>query len=89
MTKEGHNAEQALRDIANRIMRLMDEKDAIQEDIKEVYAEAKSLGYDTKALRKAIALLRKDPDEVQEEQAMIDLYLSVLRGESPEHAELI
>ena len=89
MSDTGHNAQQALRDYANKIMRLMDEADALKEDIREVYGQAKAAGFDVKVLRKAITLARKDPEEVDEERALLDLYLDILRGRSPEHAELI
>lgn len=67
-----------LRQIIERIERLEDEKKEIGEQIKETYAEAKGHGFDTKTLRKIIALRKKDPSERSEEEAMLDLYLSAL-----------
>lgn len=67
-----------LRTIVERIERLEEEKKTIAGDIKEVYAEAKSNGFDTKVLRKVISLRRKDVAERQEEEAMIDVYLAAL-----------
>ena len=67
-----------LRAIVERIERLEEEKKTIAADIKEVYAEAKGNGYDTKVLRKVISLRRKDAQERQEEEAMIDVYLAAL-----------
>lgn len=67
-----------LRQIVERIERLEEEKAEIAEQIKEVYAEAKGNGFDTKTLRKVIALRKKKPDERSEEESMLDLYLSAL-----------
>ena len=72
-----------LRTIVERIERLEEEKKTIAADIKEVYAEAKGNGFDTKVLRKVITLRTKDADERQEEEAMIDVYLAAL-GTVPE-----
>ncbi|MCB1380717.1 MAG: DUF2312 domain-containing protein, partial [Alphaproteobacteria bacterium] len=58
--------------------RLEEEKKAIAGDIKEVYAEAKANGFDTKILRKVISLRKKEAAEREEEQSMLDLYLSAL-----------
>lgn len=67
-----------LRTIVERIERLDAEKAEIAEQIKEVYAEAKGNGFDTKTIRKVIALRKKDPNERCEEEAMLDLYLHAL-----------
>jgi len=67
-----------LKQIIERIERLEEEKKEVAEQIKEVYAEAKGNGFDTKTLRKIIALRKKDPNERSEEEAMLDLYLSAL-----------
>jgi uncharacterized protein (UPF0335 family) len=67
-----------LRSIVERIERLEEEKKTIAADIKEVYAEAKGNGFDTKILRKVIALRKRDADERLEEEAMLDVYLSAL-----------
>ena len=63
---------------AERIGRLMDEKDQIAEAIKEVYAEAKSTGLNPKTMRKAISISRKDIDEWKAEQDEIDIFLHAL-----------
>ncbi len=63
-----------LKTIAERINRLEEEKKTIADDIKEVYAEAKGHGYDTKILRKAIKLAQRDQTEVAEDEAILDLY---------------
>jgi uncharacterized protein (UPF0335 family) len=72
-----------LRTIVERIERLEEEKKTIAGDIKEVYAEAKGNGFDTKILRKVISLRKKDVAERQEEESMIDVYLAAL-GMAPE-----
>jgi uncharacterized protein (UPF0335 family) len=73
-----------LRTIVERIERLEEEKKTIAGDIKEVYAEAKGNGFDTKILRKVIALRKKDAAERQEEEAMIDVYINALDGAAGE-----
>lgn len=67
-----------LRSIIERIERLDEEKKEVAEQIKEVFAEAKSNGFDTKTLRKVISLRKKALEERQEEEAMLDLYLHAL-----------
>jgi uncharacterized protein (UPF0335 family) len=67
-----------LRAIVERIERLEEEKKTIAADIKEVYAEAKGNGFDVKILRKVISLRKKDVNERQEEESMIDVYLAAL-----------
>ena len=67
-----------LKSIVERIERLEEEKKTIAADIKEVYAEAKANGFDTKILRKVISLRKRDRQEMQEEEAMVELYLSAL-----------
>ena len=72
-----------IRSLVERIERLEDEKKTIAGDIKEVYAEAKANGFDTKILRKVISIRKKDRHEREEEEAMLDLYLQAL-GMLPE-----
>ena len=67
-----------LRAFIERVERLEEEKKTISEDIKEVYAEMKGTGFDTKAVRTLIRLRKKDQAERQEEEAMIDLYKAAL-----------
>ena len=78
MSEQGHNINGQLKSIVERIERLEDEKKAIADDIKDVYAEAKGHGFDTKILRKVIALRKKEAAERDEEQAMLDTYMSAL-----------
>ncbi len=72
-----------LRSIIERIESLEEEKRAIAEQIKEVYAEAKGNGFDAKILRRIVALRRKDLEERQEEEAMLDLYMQALGMNAP------
>lgn len=67
-----------LKAFIERIERLDEEKKTISEDIKDIYAEAKGAGFNTKIIRKIIALRRKDHAERKEEEAIMDLYLSAL-----------
>ncbi|MCT7376531.1 MULTISPECIES: DUF2312 domain-containing protein [Chelativorans] len=67
-----------LRAFIERIERLEEEKKTIADDIKEVYAEMKGTGFDTKAVRTIVRLRKKDQSERQEEEAMIDLYKAAL-----------
>jgi uncharacterized protein (UPF0335 family) len=67
-----------LRAFIERIERLEEEKQTLAEDIKEVYAEAKGTGFDTKAVRTLIRLRKKDQAERQEEEAILDLYKAAL-----------
>lgn len=67
-----------LKSIIERIERLEEEKKEVADQIKEVYAEAKGNGFDAKTLRKVVSLRKKPADEREEEEAMLDLYLSAL-----------
>lgn len=68
----------ALRAYIERIENLETEKDETARDIREVYAEAKGNGFDTKIIRKVVALRKLDKHTRQEEEALLDLYLSAL-----------
>lgn len=67
-----------LRAFVERIERLEEEKQALAEDIREVYAEAKANGFDTKTLRQVVKLRKQDAAERQEQEALLDLYLHAL-----------
>lgn len=69
-----------LRAFIERIERLEEEKKTLSEDIKDVYGEAKGNGFDPKILRKVISLRKKQPHERQEEEAILDLYMTALGG---------
>ena len=67
-----------LRAFIERIERLEEEKQTIADDIKDVFAELKGTGFDTKAVRTIIRLRKKDQAERQEEEAILDLYKAAL-----------
>lgn len=67
-----------LKSIVERIERLEEEKKAISGDIKEVYAEAKANGFDTKVLKSIITLRRMEAAERQELESLIDVYMAAL-----------
>lgn len=67
-----------LRALIERIERLEEEKREVAEQIKEVYAEAKANGFDTKVMRQVIRLRKQDAGERQEQEAIRDLYLHAL-----------
>lgn len=67
-----------LRSFIERIERLEEEKKTIGDDIKEIYAELKGSGFDSKAVRTIIRLRKKEEHERQEEEAMIQLYKDAL-----------
>jgi uncharacterized protein (UPF0335 family) len=67
-----------LRQFVERIERLDAEKKDLAEQQKEVMAEAKSRGYDTKVLRKVISLRKRDKDDIAEEEAVLDMYKEAL-----------
>lgn len=71
-------ARDQLRAFVERIERLEEEGKAINQDKADVYGEAKSMGYDTKILKKVIALRRKDPQQRMEEDLILDTYLAAL-----------
>ena len=71
-------AQDQLRAFIERIERLEEEKAAIAGDIKEVYAEAKGNGFDTKVLRKIVSIRKQDHNERMEQEALLELYLAAL-----------
>jgi uncharacterized protein (UPF0335 family) len=77
MSKTGFAKDQ-LRSFIERIERLEEERAALSADIKEVYSEAKGTGFDTKAMRSVIRLRKLDSADRQEQEAILDLYLSAL-----------
>ncbi len=71
-------AAERLRSFIERVENLEEEKANIMNDIKEVFLEAKGEGYDVKTLRAIIRLRKMDRAERQEQEALLDLYLSAL-----------
>ena len=73
-TDVGGIAADRLRSIVERIERLEEERKALANDIKDIYAEAKSAGFDVKVIRQIISLRKKEPAEVEEQETLLDLY---------------
>ena len=73
-------AQGRLKTIIDRIERLEEDKAAVAEDMKGVFAEAKGEGFDVKILRKVIRLRKMDKVKRDEEEALVDLYLSAIGG---------
>ncbi len=73
-------AQGKLKSLIERIERLEEDKAAVAADLKEVYAEAKGEGFDTKIVRKVVRLRKQDAAKRQEEEALIDLYISAIGG---------
>lgn len=71
-------ASDELRQFVERIERLEEEKKAIDDDKRDVYAEAKGRGYDTKAIKSIVRLRAKDPQQREEEEAILELYMRAL-----------
>lgn len=67
-----------LRAFIERIERVNEDIDALSDDRKEIFAEAKAIGFDTKAIRTLVRLRKKDAAERQEEEAILDLYKAAL-----------
>lgn len=74
----GGNAQGRLRSFAERLDRLLDDRAAVNADMKEVRAEAKGEGFDAVTLNKIVALMRKDKAKLQEQNAILQLYAAAL-----------
>jgi uncharacterized protein (UPF0335 family) len=74
----GHVAADELKLLIERAERLEEEKKGIADDIKDVMSEAKSRGYDPKAIRKIMAIRKKKREEYQEEEAILEVYMQAL-----------
>jgi uncharacterized protein (UPF0335 family) len=89
MPDAGGIAADRLKSLIERIERLEQEKEALAADIKEVYAEAKGSGFDTKIMRQIVRLRKRDQDERDEEETLLDVYkraLGMLPGLAPRSA---
>jgi len=71
-------AKDQLKSIIERIERLEEEKKAISDDIRDVYAESKGNGYDVKALRTIVRLRKQDPNERAEAETILETYMQAL-----------
>jgi len=82
MSEIGHNstnfAKDQLKAFVERIERLEEEKKTISDDIRDVYAESKSNGFDVKALRAVIRLRKQDAQERREQEAILETYMHAL-----------
>jgi uncharacterized protein (UPF0335 family) len=67
-----------LKSFIERIERLEEERAALSADIREVYAEAKSAGYDTKVMRQIVRLRKMDAADRQEQEALLDVYIQAV-----------
>ncbi len=78
MPDVGGIAGERLRSLIERIERLEEEKRTLAEDIKEVFAEAKGAGFDTKIMRQLIRIRRMDKDDLDEQETLLDVYKRAL-----------
>jgi len=79
MSTKGHNSsDDRLRLLIERVERLEEEKTGIADDIRDVYAEAKAVGYDAKIMRQIVRLRKMNPDERHEEEILLDVYKAAL-----------
>ncbi len=89
MTQPGHNSgedapawgnisAERLRSIVERVERLEEEKKSLSSDIKDIFAEAKSAGFDVKVMRQLIRLRKQEPAEVEEQETLLDVYRRAL-----------
>jgi uncharacterized protein (UPF0335 family) len=74
----GNISADRLRSIIERIERLEEEKKALSSDIKDIYAESKSAGFDPKIIRKLISIRKQEPADVEEQETMLDVYRRAL-----------
>ena len=76
----GETTREKLKQFFARIERLEAEKTELAADIREVYAEAKTFGFDTKIVRKAIALRKIEANERADQEALLELYMDAVEG---------
>lgn len=74
----GGIAAERLRSIVERIERLEEEKKALSSDIKDIFTEAKSAGFEVKVIRQVLRIRKQEPAEVEETEALLDLYRRAL-----------
>jgi uncharacterized protein (UPF0335 family) len=78
MTEIGDNSREQLKSIIERVERLEEEKKATVDDIRDVYTEAKSNGFDVKALRAIVRMRKMDADERREQEAVLETYMHAI-----------
>jgi uncharacterized protein (UPF0335 family) len=74
----GNIAADRLRSIIERIERLEEERKALSGDIKDIYSEAKSAGFDVKVIRQLIRIRKQEPADVEEQETLLDVYRRAL-----------
>jgi uncharacterized protein (UPF0335 family) len=77
-TKAGGVAADRLRSLVDRIERLEEERKALGSDIRDIFAEAKSAGFEVKVLRQLIRLRKQEPADVEEQETLLDVYRRAL-----------
>lgn len=77
-TEVGGIAADRLRSIIERVERLEEERKALASDIKDIFAEAKSAGFEVRVIRQVIALRKMEPADAEEQEALLDLYRRAL-----------
>jgi uncharacterized protein (UPF0335 family) len=77
-TKTGGVAAERLQSLVDRIERLEEERKALGSDIRDIYAEAKSAGFDVKVLRQLIRIRKQEPADVEEQETLLDVYRRAL-----------
>ena len=75
---EGGIAADRLRSIIERVERLDEERKALQGDIKDIFSEAKSAGFDVKVVKQIIRMRKQEPAEVEEQETLLDIYRRAL-----------
>jgi uncharacterized protein (UPF0335 family) len=76
--QQGNISADRLRSLVERIERLQEERKALSGDIRDIYAEAKSAGFDVKVLRQLISIRQKEPADVEEAETLLDVYRHAL-----------
>ena len=76
--QHGNIAADRLRSLIERIERLEEERKALSSDIKDIFAEAKSAGFDVKVIRQLIRIRKQEPAEVEEQETLLDVYRRAL-----------
>ena len=76
--QHGNVSAERLRSLIERIERLEEERKALAGDIKDIYSEAKSAGFDVKVIRQLIRIRKQEPAEVEEQETLLDVYRRAL-----------
>lgn len=77
-TEVGGVAGQRLKSLIERIERLEEEKKGLADDVKDVYAEAKGVGFDAPTIRRIVKLRKMEPEKIREQDELLDLYKSAI-----------